>query len=236
MHLFTVQACNGEVINADAVQLYKGLDIPCNKVTGGEQTEVKHHLLDMLDSTEIWTVHDYKKAATPIIDDICSRGKLPILCGGTNYYIQALLWPSLVGDGGQNEANGETEQGVEAASAKESTVDSAEAVDAVKRPNPNPNRNPNWRPTDAYKRWTLRWRVDFTRPTFGKFSEASRFMSRLGVSIVRSWRPNPNPSPNPSPNPNPNPNPNPSRRSKKQPNSRLRPSMRLRYSGSTVTP
>jgi len=102
------------VINADAVQLYKGLDIPCNKVTGPEQATVKHHLLDMLDPTETWTVHDYHKAATPIIDDICSRGKLPVLCGGTNYYIQSLLWPSLMTDRGDEEpgaAEGREEDG-----------------------------------------------------------------------------------------------------------------------------
>eukprot|EP00656_Telonema_subtile_P022044 TRINITY_DN23095_c0_g1_i1.p1 TRINITY_DN23095_c0_g1~~TRINITY_DN23095_c0_g1_i1.p1 ORF type:complete len:130 (-),score=30.46 TRINITY_DN23095_c0_g1_i1:37-426(-) len=89
------QAFNGEVVNADAMQLYKGLDIPVNKVTAAERALVPHHLLDVLGATEIWTVLEFAKAATEKIEEIASRGKLPVLCGGTNYYVQAVSYTHL---------------------------------------------------------------------------------------------------------------------------------------------
>lgn len=87
---------NGEVINVDAMQMYIGLDVATAKVTLEEQQGVRHHLLSFLSPTHSSTVKDFRDKALPIIQDIHARRKQPILVGGTLYYLQALLWPSLI--------------------------------------------------------------------------------------------------------------------------------------------
>lgn len=81
----------GEVISADSRQVYRGLDIATGKITPREMRGVPHHLLDVADPKKIYSVADFKKDATIAIDDITSRGKIPIVCGGTGFYIDALL-------------------------------------------------------------------------------------------------------------------------------------------------
>lgn len=83
----------GEVINADAMQIYKGLPIMTNKMTTIEQRGVPHHLLGALDEEQdIWPVSKFKSEATEIIHAIRQRGRLPIVVGGTHYYIDSLLF------------------------------------------------------------------------------------------------------------------------------------------------
>ncbi|CAB3375326.1 Hypothetical predicted protein [Cloeon dipterum] len=86
----------GEVVGADSMQVYKGLDIVTNKVTREEMKQVPHHLIDFLNPTENFNIVDYRNMALSEISDIDSRSKLPIVVGGTNYYIEALLWKVLV--------------------------------------------------------------------------------------------------------------------------------------------
>ena len=83
---------NGEVINADSTQVYKGLDIATAKVSKLEMDGILHHLLDIKDIDEDYTVYDYQKDCRLVIDDILSRGKLPIMVGGTGLYIKASLY------------------------------------------------------------------------------------------------------------------------------------------------
>ncbi|KAF7864562.1 hypothetical protein EAF04_006694 [Stromatinia cepivora] len=84
---------NGEIINGDAVQMYEGLPIITNKVTIEEQNGVPHHLLGFIPlNAETWTVGTFKKQASQIIREIRSRGRLPIVVGGTHYYTQSLLF------------------------------------------------------------------------------------------------------------------------------------------------
>lgn len=83
---------NGEIINADSTQVYKGMDIGTAKVTKSEMNGVKHHLLDIVDVTDMYTVYDYQKCAREKIDEIKSRGHIPILVGGTGLYIKAALY------------------------------------------------------------------------------------------------------------------------------------------------
>lgn len=83
---------NGEVINADSTQVYKGLDIATAKVTRDEMDGVVHHLIDIHDIDYNYTVYDFQKDARGLIDDIISRGKTPILVGGTGLYIKACLY------------------------------------------------------------------------------------------------------------------------------------------------
>lgn len=83
---------NGEVINADSTQVYKGLDIATAKIKENEKEGIVHHLFDIKDITEDYTVYDYQKDARKLIDDILKRGKTPILVGGTGLYIKACLY------------------------------------------------------------------------------------------------------------------------------------------------
>lgn len=83
---------NGEVINADSTQVYRTLDIATAKVTESEKEGILHHLFDIKDINEDYTVYDYQKDSREIIDDIISRGKTPIMVGGTGLYIKASLY------------------------------------------------------------------------------------------------------------------------------------------------
>ncbi|KAJ3237532.1 hypothetical protein HDU81_009346 [Chytriomyces hyalinus] len=84
----------GEVINADSMQVYKGMDVITNKVTPEERSRVPHHLLDFVDPMSEYSVLQFERDALAVIDEIHSRGKVPILVGGTHYYIQSILWDS----------------------------------------------------------------------------------------------------------------------------------------------
>lgn len=83
---------NGEVINADSTQVYRGLDIATAKVTESEKEGVIHHLIDTKDVSEDYTVYDFQKDCRACIDDILSRGKTPIMVGGTGLYVKAALY------------------------------------------------------------------------------------------------------------------------------------------------
>jgi len=83
---------NGEIINADSTQVYKGLDIATAKVTESEKEGIIHHLIDIKDITEDYTVYDYQKDGRNKIKEILDKKKTPIIAGGTGLYIKALLY------------------------------------------------------------------------------------------------------------------------------------------------
>jgi tRNA dimethylallyltransferase len=83
---------NGEIISADSRQVYKGLDIGTGKITGEEMKGVPHHMLDVANVGDEFSVAEYARRAKPILEDIFSRGKTPIICGGTGQYIDALIY------------------------------------------------------------------------------------------------------------------------------------------------
>ncbi|KAK8990204.1 hypothetical protein V6N11_008911 [Hibiscus sabdariffa] len=80
-----------EIINADSMQVYQGLDVLTNKVPLHDQKGVPHHLLGTVSSDVEFTAKKFRDSAIPIISDILSRNHLPVIVGGTNYYIQALV-------------------------------------------------------------------------------------------------------------------------------------------------
>ena len=82
---------NGEVISADSMQIYKGMDILTAKPTEEEKQGIKHHLMDFLEPETDFSVADYVKLANMAVDDISRRGKIPILTGGTGLYINSLI-------------------------------------------------------------------------------------------------------------------------------------------------
>ncbi|MEI6490858.1 MAG: tRNA (adenosine(37)-N6)-dimethylallyltransferase MiaA, partial [bacterium] len=85
---------NGEVISADSRQVYKYINLASGKVTKKEMGRIKHHLLDVVDPNKVFTVNDFKNKAFTVIEEIISKGKTPIICGGTGFYIDALLHDS----------------------------------------------------------------------------------------------------------------------------------------------
>ena len=78
---------NGEIVSADSMQIYKEMDIGTAKPTQKEQSEAIHHMIDILDMGENFSVADYVEKARKCIDDIVLRGKVPIVVGGTGLYI-----------------------------------------------------------------------------------------------------------------------------------------------------
>ncbi len=88
--LQVAKRCNGEIIGADAFQVYQGLDVLTAKPTREERERVQHHLIDFVPPTESFDVAQYLVAATHCANEIVSRGKLPIFAGGTGLYIRAL--------------------------------------------------------------------------------------------------------------------------------------------------
>ena len=82
---------NGEVVSADSMQIYRKLNIGTAKPTAEEMQGVPHHMLDVADPGESYSVSRYEKEATACVEDILSRGKLPIVCGGTGLYVDALI-------------------------------------------------------------------------------------------------------------------------------------------------
>ncbi len=82
---------NGEVISADSRQVYKGLDIGTGKITTKEMGDIPHHLLDVANPKRRFSVAEYQKLAQEKITDILSRGKVPIIVGGTGLYVDAVL-------------------------------------------------------------------------------------------------------------------------------------------------
>jgi tRNA dimethylallyltransferase len=82
---------SGEIVSADSRQVYTGLDIGTGKITISEMRGISHHLLDIADPCEQYSVAYFKHDAEKAIDGILSRGKLAILCGGTGLYVQAIV-------------------------------------------------------------------------------------------------------------------------------------------------
>ncbi len=97
------KALSGEVVSADSMQIYKYLDIGTAKVTPEEMEGVPHHLIDVLKPDDDCSVSRFVEMAEPVIEDISSRGKLPIICGGTGLYIDSLIKGAAFEDNSQDE-------------------------------------------------------------------------------------------------------------------------------------
>ena len=86
------KALNSEVISADSMNVYKGLDVGTAKPTESEKDGVIHHLIDVCDPDETFSVGDYREIAAPIVQKLTDSGKIPIICGGTGFYINSLIY------------------------------------------------------------------------------------------------------------------------------------------------
>lgn len=83
---------NGEIISADSVQVYRGMDIGSAKITNDEQQGIPHYLIDILEPNEEFNVFLFKKLALEAMETIYAKGKIPIIAGGTGFYIQSVLY------------------------------------------------------------------------------------------------------------------------------------------------
>ncbi|MBO4420986.1 MAG: tRNA (adenosine(37)-N6)-dimethylallyltransferase MiaA [Lachnospiraceae bacterium] len=88
----TALKLNGEIISADSMQVYRGMDIGTAKIKEEEKKGVPHYLIDIINPDEEFNVTVFKDMAKKCIDDITSRGKIPIIAGGTGFYIQSVLY------------------------------------------------------------------------------------------------------------------------------------------------
>ncbi|WP_330363546.1 tRNA (adenosine(37)-N6)-dimethylallyltransferase MiaA [Butyrivibrio sp. LC3010] len=86
------KALNGEIISADSMQVYRDMNIGTDKITDEAMQGIKHHLIDILDPSEEFNAFEFKKRAKELITDINNREKLPIIVGGTGFYIQTVLY------------------------------------------------------------------------------------------------------------------------------------------------
>lgn len=91
-----------EIINADSMQVYQGLDVLTNKVSLQDQKGVPHHLLGTVSPNVEFTAKEFRDSAVPLISEILSRDHIPFIVGGTNYYIQALVSPFLLDDSAED--------------------------------------------------------------------------------------------------------------------------------------
>ncbi|WP_303805790.1 tRNA (adenosine(37)-N6)-dimethylallyltransferase MiaA [Ruminococcus flavefaciens] len=126
----------GEVISADSMQIYKGMDIASAKPTEAEKQGIPHHLMGILDRDVSFSAADYVQLANEKIQEVLSRGKLPIIVGGTGLYVDSLLENVKFSEGGSDEAYREElyafarENGNEALHARLAEIDS-EAAEGI---------------------------------------------------------------------------------------------------------
>lgn len=120
---------NGEVVNADSTQVYKDLNIATAKVTEEEKCNIPHHLFDIKDIKEDYSVYQYQKDGRKVLNDIIKRGKTPIIVGGTGLYIKSLLY------------NYEFEEEIESKNFDSKTIE--ELYKELKEIDPNTTIHPN---------------------------------------------------------------------------------------------
>ena len=98
------KALNGEIISADSLLVYKGLNIGTAKPSIEEMEGIPHYMIDVVEPTKNFSVSDYEAMALPIVEKLLAEGKTPIICGGTGFYINSLLYKSQFGNVGADEA------------------------------------------------------------------------------------------------------------------------------------
>lgn len=91
LSLTIAERFNAEIVSADSMQIYRDMDIGTAKPSAAERRGIPHHMLDVAEPGDDWSVSRYGQAAVKCVEDILQRGKLPILCGGTGLYINAVI-------------------------------------------------------------------------------------------------------------------------------------------------
>lgn len=130
---------NTEIISADSQLIYKGLNVGTAKPTQEEMRGVKHHMIDVVEPTEPFSVSDYAENALPILKNLLSAGKTPIVCGGTGFYINSLLFDFGYGNAAADETVREKYADFLGKNGKEALFDKLKEVDpdTAERLHPN---------------------------------------------------------------------------------------------------
>lgn len=98
--IWLCQQLGGEIVSMDSMQIYRGMDIGTAKPTRSQMNQVPHHMIDIVDPDERFTVSDYRQMAFNVIENILSQGKLPVLVGGTGLYLNAISYEMRLGESG----------------------------------------------------------------------------------------------------------------------------------------
>lgn len=98
------QALNAEIVSMDSMQVYRGMDIGTAKPTKAEMATAPHHMIDVVDPDQMFTVSMYREMACEAIDGILTRGRTPLLVGGTGLYLQAISYEMSLGENGADHA------------------------------------------------------------------------------------------------------------------------------------
>jgi len=136
LSVMLAQKIGGEIISADSMQVYRGFDIGTAKITEEEMEGIPHHLIDILDPDEEFNIYEFQKRAADAIRDISDRGHIPIITGGTGFYIQAVLYDIRFADESSDRSYREELEGIAASGGqdklfellKETDPASAEAI------------------------------------------------------------------------------------------------------------
>ena len=91
-----------EIISADALDVYRGLNVGTAKPSESEMDGVIHHLIDVVDADKTFSVGDFKETARPIVDRLIGEGKIPVVCGGTGFYINSIIYDFSYGNSAAN--------------------------------------------------------------------------------------------------------------------------------------
>jgi tRNA dimethylallyltransferase len=91
LSLCIARAIHGEIVNCDSLQVYSGFDVGTAKVPPSERQGIPHHLIDIVEPTDLFTAGDYARIAEPVVREISARGNTPVLVGGTGFYLRGLL-------------------------------------------------------------------------------------------------------------------------------------------------
>ena len=130
---------NSEIVSADALSVYRRLDVGTAKPTEAEKCGVKHHLIDVVDADKTFSVGDYKETAKPIIDGLISQGKIPVICGGTGFYINSVIYDLSYGHTAANLAAREKYMRLAAEKGNQAVFDVLKAVDPESADKLHPN-------------------------------------------------------------------------------------------------
>ena len=109
----------GEVVSADCMLVYRGMDIGTAKPTEEEKGGIPHHMIDVVEPTRNYSVGDYEAQAHPIVERLLQEGKCPVICGGTGFYMNAILFRSGFGHAGGDAAIRERYEGIAAERGRE---------------------------------------------------------------------------------------------------------------------
>ena len=130
---------NSEIISADALDVYRGLNVGTAKPTKNEMCGVKHHLLDIVAADKTFSVGDYKELARPIVDRLIEKGKIPVICGGTGFYINSIIYDLSYGNSAANLKAREKYMKLAEEKGKQAVFDVLSAVDPETAAKLHPN-------------------------------------------------------------------------------------------------